>query len=116
MFTHEVSPAQVTMTTRQLVSHLSGVRHYSKKYMKDNSADATTSAMSASPKNEGVKETTESAVQKKGIKKSTEGVNVAGEFAMDEYYIKDKFDSTEAALALFKDDPERERQREREST
>ncbi|KAL8562122.1 hypothetical protein ACOMHN_041957 [Nucella lapillus] len=93
---------KVTMTTRQLVSHLGGVRHYSKKYISktpppqsDDSASASESEMK---KKKEEKESTSSE------KASTS--NQPAEFKQEEeYYIKDKYESTEAALALFKDDP-----------
>ncbi|XP_070174244.1 serine beta-lactamase-like protein LACTB, mitochondrial [Littorina saxatilis] len=91
-----VNGEKVTVTTRQLVSHLSGVRHYSKDYFKtkdaakDNASSATTTAPSAP------------AAEKKNPSKT---LAVTGEFLLEEYYIKDKLDSTESALALFKDDP-----------
>ncbi|KAK7096086.1 hypothetical protein V1264_005430 [Littorina saxatilis] len=91
-----VNGEKVTVTTRQLVSHLSGVRHYSKDYFKtkdaakDNASSATTTAPAVP------------AAEKKNPSKT---LAVTGEFLLEEYYIKDKLDSTESALALFKDDP-----------
>ena len=37
--------------------------------------------------------------------KPAQDLKVSGEFVLEEYYIKDKFNSTEEALALFRNDP-----------
>jgi hypothetical protein len=40
-----------------------------------------------------------------GENKSSKGLKVSKEFTNEEYYIKDKMETTEQSLALFKDDP-----------
>jgi serine beta-lactamase-like protein LACTB len=77
----------VTLTTRQLVSHLSGVRHYEKKEDLE--------------KKKREEEEQKKAGQKK---KRRRGADDDDEFAKKEYYLKDSFESTGDALKLFKDD------------
>ncbi|XP_076439118.1 serine beta-lactamase-like protein LACTB, mitochondrial [Babylonia areolata] len=86
-----VNGEKVKVTTRQLLCHLSGVRHYSKNYMKQKST--------ASPPPDGA--TSKAEDSQKAAAASSE----PDEYENAEYYIKNKFESTQAALALFKDDP-----------
>ncbi|XP_071098818.1 serine beta-lactamase-like protein LACTB, mitochondrial [Haliotis cracherodii] len=74
-----VDGLKVTITTRQLLSHLGGIRHYGKEYMKGK--DDKTSILTAS------------------LGKET------AEMEHLEYYLKKQFKSVNASLELFKDDP-----------
>ena len=71
------------MTTRQLVSHLAGIRHYEKK-------------------DEIEKREKEKERKKTGGERNDKSDD--DEFSMKEYYLKDYFESTSDALKLFKDD------------
>lgn len=72
---------KVTITMRHLVTHLSGIRHYTKK-------DENNSDGNKKPEN------------------NTHNVKSnQGEFKAEEYYIKEHFSTIENSLNLFKDDP-----------
>ncbi|XP_046543740.1 serine beta-lactamase-like protein LACTB, mitochondrial [Haliotis rubra] len=74
-----VDGRKVTITTRQLLSHLGGIRHYGKEYMKDKDKADKTSIENASPEK--------------------------AEMEHLEYYLKKHFKSVKSSLELFKDDP-----------
>lgn len=106
-----------------MVSHLGGIRHYNKDYLqnsskdnlkddtKDNLKDNTKDNLKDSSRDklkDSFKDNSPSsppATKTLGKKNPAQSLKVSGEFLYEEYYIKDNFDSTEAALALFKDDP-----------
>ncbi|XP_021921072.1 serine beta-lactamase-like protein LACTB, mitochondrial isoform X2 [Zootermopsis nevadensis] len=82
---------EVTITTRQLVSHLAGVRHYKKppannktnsKQVKDKKSEEANSATAEKP----------------------DGSTVQGDSGEKEFYIRDRFATIQDALKLFKDD------------
>ena len=70
---------QVTLTTRMLVSHLSGIRHYEKKKDKDKKDQENEQTKSKSSAKETVSKTDDNKEKPKGK---------VGEFHMKEYYIK----------------------------
>ncbi|XP_062998808.1 serine beta-lactamase-like protein LACTB, mitochondrial [Elgaria multicarinata webbii] len=112
----EYEGKKVTVTTRQLASHLSGIRHYDKdinkvkeekekanraiKVAKDTAKSAPREKEDkGSEKNDltKAKPEHESKNSKSGRKKK--------EFEHEEYYLKDKYDSVIDSLNIFKDDP-----------
>ncbi|XP_042327706.1 serine beta-lactamase-like protein LACTB, mitochondrial, partial [Sceloporus undulatus] len=112
----EYEGKKVTVTTRLLASHLSGIRHYEKDISKvkeekekanralKTAKDSTKSAQKEkedrdSEKNDPVKARPEheGSNTKSGKKK--------GEFEQEEYYLKEKFDHVIDSLNIFKNDP-----------
>ncbi|XP_032871029.1 serine beta-lactamase-like protein LACTB, mitochondrial [Amblyraja radiata] len=83
---------KVTITTRLLVSHLSGIRHYEKDVKKVQEQKAKNKKEQSL-----VKENVERKVQERKKTKK--------EFEHEEYYIKDKFENISKALKLFENDP-----------
>lgn len=90
---------KVDITCRHLVSHLSGIRHYDKNVLKNNSEKSD------------LKSKKEEYNEKKSAKEKDENDKKNGnnaqksEFEFKEYFIKEKYDSVKASLDLFKDDP-----------
>ncbi|KAK6184879.1 hypothetical protein SNE40_007241 [Patella caerulea] len=74
----EVDGKKVQITTRQLVSHLSGIRHYDKKYLEKN---------------------------KEKNDKNNDTNTPTSEFELKEYYLKKNFKNVTESLKLFQDDP-----------
>ncbi|KAG8440211.1 hypothetical protein GDO86_006122 [Hymenochirus boettgeri] len=109
---------KVTITTRLLVSHLSGIRHYEKDIPKvrkkigknssqlDSSETPTDRTIEKSLQARGEKATLSKSDEVRGIK---EPLNTAAQKAqkdnMEEFYIKEKFETVLDALVLFKNDP-----------
>ncbi|KAK7891554.1 hypothetical protein WMY93_023517 [Mugilogobius chulae] len=85
---------EVTITTRMLLSHLSGIRHYEKD------ANKIREEYEKAKNKIKVKrdEQEEKQQNKKTVQKKTE-------FELEEYYLKDHFKSVIEALDVFKDDP-----------
>ena len=77
---------------RQLVSHLSGIRHYTKK--KDEKEAAET-------ENEKKDEANESKAKKR---RNGNGGGNSGDTQFKEFYLNEKFESVTQALTIFKDD------------
>nr|XP_005987831.1 PREDICTED: serine beta-lactamase-like protein LACTB, mitochondrial [Latimeria chalumnae] len=130
----EYEGEKATVTSRLLVSHLSGIRHYEKdvKKVKEekekaNRALKLTKEAATGKTSEGDKEKQKEEVAKREdqergnesktceMDKSNYEVETKGknskpvkrkkEFEMEEYYLKDKFDSVIDSLKLFKNDP-----------
>lgn len=80
---------QVTITTRQLVGHLAGIRHYEKA---SNSSSKNKEAASKEVKDKKNKEEANSAAGEKS------------DSSKNEIYIKERFESVQDALKLFQDD------------
>ncbi|KAK7475774.1 hypothetical protein BaRGS_00032995 [Batillaria attramentaria] len=104
-----VDGEKVVLTTRHLVSQLGGIRHYSMEYMQknkekqDKSASSTaSSAVSPSSNKPNITSTAPSTGTEDDPR---QGLKLTSQFDVPEYFIKNHFDSTEAALALFQDDP-----------
>ena len=101
----------VTITTRQLVSHLAGIRHYSKINKEEGKKEASAAEMATSGKTSSRKEKGSDQVpttkgKENSLTKGKESTLTysAGEYALSEYHIKDEFDSVEKSLKLFADD------------
>ncbi|MBN3301350.1 LACTB protein, partial [Amia calva] len=110
----------VTITTRLLLSHLSGIRHYEKdaKKVKEEKEKENRHKAAAEKKLSGSQEshaldnqsktsitrskTDNSSSKSKDPKHTT---TKKKEFEQEEYYLKDTFDSVIQALDLFKNDP-----------
>ncbi|KAG8576352.1 hypothetical protein GDO81_009832 [Engystomops pustulosus] len=102
--------AEVTITTRLLVSHLSGIRHYEKDIQKirkkvgkksSEPAASVVSTVEKTPLEESESLKLEDKVKSLDTAKSKKNVSLEPE----EFYIKDKFGSVIDALELFKNDP-----------
>lgn len=102
----------MSITTRLLASHLSGIRHYDKDIQKirkrtaKKNSEAVTSSESRTEKercdNTGRSKAEEQGKTKEaGCRKSKKAIALDPE----EFYIKDKFDSVIDSLQLFKNDP-----------
>nr|XP_015198931.1 PREDICTED: serine beta-lactamase-like protein LACTB, mitochondrial [Lepisosteus oculatus] len=114
---------EVAITTRMLLSHLSGIRHYEKdaKKVKEEKEKANRAlkqqrAAAAEDKALGSQEVhpkdrknggREPSSRGNDSTKSTKDAKQAAkkEFEQEEYYLKEKFDSVIQALDLFKNDP-----------
>ncbi|XP_060770827.1 serine beta-lactamase-like protein LACTB, mitochondrial isoform X2 [Neoarius graeffei] len=100
----------VTITSRLLLSHLSGIRHYEKdpKKVREEKEKAKRLLKPPEKKEErGSDEAEEKSTQQDNRKKSKDAKHgkKKKEFEQEEYYIKDSFESVIQALDLFKDDP-----------
>ncbi|XP_029379284.1 serine beta-lactamase-like protein LACTB, mitochondrial isoform X1 [Echeneis naucrates] len=93
----------VTITSRMILSHLSGIRHYEKDAQKVKKDKKKAQRLLKPPVKEKEDEkklsesTTEQNTRGKGATQS--------EFEHEEYYLKENFESVTQALDLFKDDP-----------
>ena len=113
---------QVSLTTRHLVSHLGGIRHYDKSYMKkkkktdEKETDEDNQKDNSNKHTEkGVKLTRQSVNDTNMTKdKNEENIAMKSEAKFDEMKSKAKFDEMKlkkefktvtSALDLFKDDP-----------
>ncbi|XP_033100582.1 serine beta-lactamase-like protein LACTB, mitochondrial [Anneissia japonica] len=90
---------KVTITTRQLVSHLGGIRHYNKKYM--------TEAQDGGSKKEKQKEEADKNEKKdkNNIKGKQTKVKPTGDSVYKEFLNKSGCPTITKALELFKNDP-----------
>ena len=79
---------------RQLVSHLSGIRHYTKKKA-EKEAEVETKSEAETEKKDGSKESKN--------KKRRNGTN-SHDTQFKEFYLNEKFDSVTQALTIFKED------------
>ncbi|KAL0154902.1 hypothetical protein M9458_049165, partial [Cirrhinus mrigala] len=100
----------VTITSRMLLSHLSGIRHYEKdaKKVREDKEKAKRLLKPKEKKEEkGSDENKEKPKAEDSSAKSKEakGGRRKKEFEQEEYYLKDNFESVIQALDLFKDDP-----------
>ncbi|XP_037538836.1 serine beta-lactamase-like protein LACTB, mitochondrial [Nematolebias whitei] len=101
----------VTITSRMLLSHLSGIRHYEKDPKKVKEDREKAKRLLKPP----VKDKEEDKSSSGNKDKPTTDQNAKGkessqarkkkEFEHEEYYLKDKFERVIEALDLFKDDP-----------
>ncbi|RMB94472.1 hypothetical protein DUI87_29283 [Hirundo rustica rustica] len=111
---------KVTITTRMLVSHLSGIRHYEKDIAKvkeekekvNRALKLTKSHQDKEQKEKEGKgiEKTDCVKQKKEHDSQTKSRNSKPgrndkEFEQEEYYLKEKFESVIESLKIFKNDP-----------
>ncbi|KAK3095522.1 hypothetical protein FSP39_015601 [Pinctada imbricata] len=93
---------KVTITTRQLVSHLGGIRHYDKDYMKDKLNEGSKSEKQSSTSGGGAQPDQDSKEKKTS---STENKPEKNEMALKEYYITKHYSSVKDSLSLFLNDP-----------
>ena len=84
---------------RQLVSHLSGIRHYTKK--KDEKEAAETENEKKDESGES-KQSNESKTKK--WRNGNGGGGNSGDTQFKEFYLNEKFESVTQALTIFKDD------------
>uniref|UniRef100_A0A3P8TMR0 Lactamase, beta n=1 Tax=Amphiprion percula TaxID=161767 RepID=A0A3P8TMR0_AMPPE len=101
----------VTITSRMILSHLSGIRHYEKDANKVKEDKEKAKRLLKPP----VKEKGDQKSSSENKDKTTTAQNNKGkdasqaqkkkEFEHEEYYLKDNFESVIQALDLFKDDP-----------
>ena len=115
---------QVLLTTRQLVSHLSGIRHYYKDYSKyklDKTYSLDTQQSGDNSKSSCIQqqdsgEDLHRSQQSDSNAKSTPCVQSSqskpkskteseDEMMLSEYYIKENYSSVKESLTIFKDDP-----------
>ncbi|KAM4734872.1 serine beta-lactamase-like protein LACTB, mitochondrial isoform 2-T2 [Anableps anableps] len=101
----------VTITSRMLLSHLSGIRHYEKdaKKVKDDKEKAKRLLKPPGKQKEDEKSLCENR-DKPGADQTSKGKESTqaqrkNEFEHKEYYLKDYFESVIQSLNLFKDDP-----------
>lgn len=103
----EFEGEKVTITTRLLVSHLSGIRHYEKDVQKIRKKIGKKSSEMTGPEKTPLEDTESTKAEHPGklkplnTAKSQKNVSLQPE----EFYIKDKFNSVIDALELFKNDP-----------
>ncbi|XP_073724924.1 serine beta-lactamase-like protein LACTB, mitochondrial isoform X1 [Misgurnus anguillicaudatus] len=100
----------VTITSRMLLSHLSGIRHYEKdaKKVREDMEKAKRLLKPPEKKEENNSAENKEKPQAKdsGAKsKEAKGRQRKKEFEQKEYYLKDSFENVIQALDLFKDDP-----------
>ncbi|KAM4676871.1 serine beta-lactamase-like protein LACTB, mitochondrial [Discoglossus pictus] len=96
---------KVTITTRLLVSHLSGIRHYEKDIQKIRKKVALKSSESGSATEKTSPGTQQEKDQKSSKEQNTKGGRKNRVLEPEEFYIKEKFESVIDALELFKNDP-----------
>ncbi|KAM9311255.1 serine beta-lactamase-like protein LACTB, mitochondrial [Gastrophryne carolinensis] len=102
----EFEGEKVTITTRMLASHLSGIRHYEKDIQKIRNKIAKKSATAISPEREQQEKDTASKTEAHDkTKEPAAGKCKKKALEPEEFYIKDKFDSVIDSLQIFKNDP-----------
>ncbi|OCT87109.1 serine beta-lactamase-like protein LACTB, mitochondrial [Xenopus laevis] len=113
----EFEGEKVKITTRLLVSHLSGIRHYEKdihkvrkKISKKSSQPESKFTVSTTEMSGDVREALNDGVSKYEAKCGTKEQDISGaqkdqKDQVEEFYIKDKFETVIDALELFKNDP-----------
>ncbi|XP_051978585.1 serine beta-lactamase-like protein LACTB, mitochondrial [Xyrauchen texanus] len=100
----------VTITTRMLLSHLSGIRHYEKDAKKVREDKEKAKRLLKPPEKKEEKDSADSKEKPRAEDKSAKCKEAkAGqrkkEFEQEEYYLKYSFENVIQALDLFKDDP-----------
>ncbi|RXM90581.1 Serine beta-lactamase-like protein LACTB, mitochondrial [Acipenser ruthenus] len=118
-----VDGKQVTITTKMLVSHLSGIRHYEKdpkkvkdekeKLNRDLEGDKKTGTTGSEEKEVEDEEKDKQPGMRQSSKAKPEDMKCSNaknpakkkEFEQEEYYLKVKFENVIQALNLFKNDP-----------
>ncbi|KAE8617159.1 hypothetical protein XENTR_v10008997 [Xenopus tropicalis] len=110
----EFEGEKVTISPRLLISHLSGIRHYEKDIQKVRKKIAKKSSQPESTATEGTKEKSGGAFKaefsKPEAKCGTKEQDISGtqkdqKDDVEEFYIKEKFETVIDALELFKNDP-----------
>ncbi|XP_058012083.1 serine beta-lactamase-like protein LACTB, mitochondrial [Ahaetulla prasina] len=109
----EYEGEKVTITTRLLVSHLSGIRHYEKDISKVKEEKEKANRKAARTAASAVKEKEDKDTEKRDLAKSKpeqEGKHAKSgkkkkEFEHEEYYLKDRFEHVIDSLNIFQNDP-----------
>ncbi|XP_054858971.1 serine beta-lactamase-like protein LACTB, mitochondrial [Eublepharis macularius] len=107
----EYEGTKVTITTRQLASHLSGIRHYEKDIakVKEEKEKFNRALKGATKFDLAEKEDKDSEVNAKSKlereSKNSKGGRRKREFDNEEYYLKEKYDNVIESLNIFKNDP-----------
>ncbi|MEE6515227.1 hypothetical protein FKM82_023816 [Ascaphus truei] len=108
----EFEGEKVTVTTRLLVSHLSGIRHYEKdvqktrnKVAKKGSEPAAPEAANRPPVAADEQESAVSKAESGGKEPKSRGARKRSPAEPEEFYIKEKFETVIESLELFKNDP-----------
>ncbi|XP_073435494.1 serine beta-lactamase-like protein LACTB, mitochondrial isoform X2 [Dendrobates tinctorius] len=96
----EFEGEKVTITTRLLVSHISGIRHYEKDIQKIRKKTGNKSSEMPLDDTESMR-----IVEQRKSKPDTAKTQKNSSLEPEEFYIKDKFNSVIEALELFKNDP-----------
>ncbi|KAI7811843.1 serine beta-lactamase-like protein LACTB, mitochondrial isoform X1 [Triplophysa rosa] len=101
---------KVTITSRMLLSHLSGIRHYEKDAKKVREDKEKAKRLLKFPEKKEEKDTGENKEKPRTEDSSTKSKEAKGrqrikEIEQKEYYLKDSFENVIQALDLFKDDP-----------
>ncbi|XP_015666469.1 serine beta-lactamase-like protein LACTB, mitochondrial [Protobothrops mucrosquamatus] len=109
----EYEGEKVTISTRLLVSHLSGIRHYEKDISKVKEEKEKANRKAARTAASAAKEKENKETEKRDLikgKPEQEGKNSKSgrkkrEFEHEEYYLKDKFEHVIDSLNIFQNDP-----------
>ncbi|KAA0724273.1 Serine beta-lactamase-like protein LACTB, mitochondrial [Triplophysa tibetana] len=101
---------KVTITSRMLLSHLSGIRHYEKDAKKVREDKEKAKHLLKPPEKKDEKDTDENKEKPRTEDSSAKSKEAKGrqrikEIEQKEYYLKDNFENVIQALDLFKDDP-----------
>ncbi|KAI1706290.1 beta-lactamase domain-containing protein [Ditylenchus destructor] len=97
----KVDGEEVDITMRQLMSHMSGVRHYPKKDEKNSDAKKE----ETNQKNDQLPTDQSSPKPNETVMKDREEENQGPDSRYEEFHSNKKYDSVSAALELFKNDP-----------
>ncbi|XP_029909207.1 serine beta-lactamase-like protein LACTB, mitochondrial isoform X2 [Myripristis murdjan] len=98
----------VMITTRMVLSHLSGIRHYEKdaKKVREDREKSKQPLRPPVKEEKSLTENKDKLITENSTKdKEANQAQKKKEFEHEEYYLKDNFDSVIHALDLFKDDP-----------
>ncbi|XP_062819195.1 serine beta-lactamase-like protein LACTB, mitochondrial [Anolis carolinensis] len=100
----EYEGEKVTVTTRLLASHLSGIRHYEKDVSKvKEEKEKANQALKAAAKGPAKEKEDKAAEKSKGS--DAKGGKKKGEFEHEEYYLKERIEHVMDSLDIFKNDP-----------
>ncbi|XP_077174068.1 serine beta-lactamase-like protein LACTB, mitochondrial [Paroedura picta] len=107
----EYEGTKVTITTRLLASHLSGIRHYDKDMAKvkeekeklNRALKAEKGAVDLGPEERDLEANAKAKQEREG--KNSKGGRRKREFENEEYYLKEKYDNVIESLDIFKNDP-----------
>ncbi|KAL4658717.1 serine beta-lactamase-like protein LACTB, mitochondrial isoform X1 [Arapaima gigas] len=106
--TKQFDGEDVTITTRMLLSHLSGIRHYEKNVQKVRQEKLKKGFKLSNGQKDDVNENNKEKQKKSPTNKedkTKEKEQKKKEFDQEEYYQKEHFENVVRALDMFKDDP-----------
>ncbi|XP_067327313.1 serine beta-lactamase-like protein LACTB, mitochondrial [Anolis sagrei] len=103
----EYEGEKVTVTTRLLASHLSGIRHYEKDIskVKEEKEKANRALKAAKGPTKPVQKEKEDKAAEKKEGSDTKSGKKKGEFEHEEYYLKERIEHVMDSLNIFKNDP-----------